>query len=214
MTMDTSVLAVGFGAQLPAWVIEELADTPSVLGSVEERMRLVNRLADRNHREGSGGPFAAIVVNGVGEILSVGVNLVLGTGLSTLHAEVVALSLAQTRLGTWDLGGLDSQPIELVVNWRPCVMCYGATMWAGIGRLVIGGEGDEIEVLTGFDEGPMREDWKEQFASRGIEVVVDVLRDESLTVLASYGARDDVIVYNGRRGREVDDDHHAVAPVT
>jgi tRNA(Arg) A34 adenosine deaminase TadA len=193
-------LTTRFAAQLPEWVAGELAGTPDRLPDVEDRMRLVHRLADRNHREGTGGPFAAAVSDtATGEILSVGVNLVLATNLSTMHAEVVALCLAQARLRTWDLGGPGSTPVELTVNWRPCAMCYGAVLWSGIERLVIAGEGDEIEQLTGFDEGPMRADWKEQFRLRGIEVRTDVLREQALAVFRAYGQRTDATVYNSRR---------------
>ncbi len=122
----------------------------------------------------------------------------LASGLSSAHAEVVALSLAQARLGTWDLAGTGHAPVELVVNWRPCVMCYGATMWAGVERLVLAGIGDEVERLTGFDEGPMREDWRQQFEDRGITVVTDVLREGALRVFQDYGRRTDTVVYNGR----------------
>jgi tRNA(Arg) A34 adenosine deaminase TadA len=184
---------------LPPWVDEEVEAAGSVLPDVEDRMRLVHRLADRNHREGHGGPFAAVVASpDTGEIYAAGVNLVLATGLSSMHAEVVALSFAQARLGRWDLSAAGT-PVELVVNWRPCVMCYGATMWSGVQLLTIAGAGDEIETLTGFDEGPMREDWAEQFAGRGITVRTDVLRDEALKVFADYGGRPDVVVYNARR---------------
>ena len=185
---------------LPGWVDEEVRATGGVLPDVEDRMRLVHRLAARNHREGCGGPFAAAVANpDTGEIYAAGVNLVLQTGLSAMHAEVVALSFAQTRLGLWDLSAVGS-PVELVVNWRPCVMCYGATMWSGVQLLTIAGYGDEIETLTGFDEGPMRDDWQEQFAGRGITVRTDILRDEALKVFADYGSREDVVVYNARKG--------------
>ncbi|MFJ2610107.1 nucleoside deaminase [Streptomyces sp. NPDC091279] len=197
--MDTSALATSFGARLPDWVPAELADIPETLPTDEDRVRLVNRLAERNHREDTGGPFAALVVeSGTGRIVSAGVNLVLASGLSSTHAEVVALSLAQTRLAAWDLGAPGGPDLELVVNWRPCVMCYGAAMWSGVRRLLIAGDGPEVEVLTGFDEGPMREDWAEQFDERGIEVVRGVLRDEAIEVFRGYGARDDAVVYNAR----------------
>ncbi|GAA3194685.1 nucleoside deaminase [Actinocorallia longicatena] len=199
--MDTSALALSFGASLPAWVPDLLADVPERLASDDDRVRLVNRLADRNHREGSGGPFAAIVVeSGTGRIVSAGVNLVLASNLSGTHAEAVALSLAQTRLGVWDLGGDGLPPLEIVVNWRPCVMCYGAVLWSGVRRLLLAGDGPELEKLTGFDEGPMREDWADQFAARGIEVVLSPLREEAVEVFRAYGARDDVTVYNARGG--------------
>jgi tRNA(Arg) A34 adenosine deaminase TadA len=185
---------------LPAWVDDEVNAAGLVLPDVEDRMRLVHRLAARNHVEGHGGPFAAVVASpDTGEIHAAGVNLVLESGLSSMHAEVVALSFAQARLGRWDLSAAGT-PVELVVNWRPCVMCYGATMWSGVQLLTIAGAGDEIEALTGFDEGPMRDDWVEQFAGRGITVRTDILRDEALKVFAEYGRREDVVVYNARRG--------------
>ncbi|MEV7426400.1 MULTISPECIES: nucleoside deaminase [unclassified Streptomyces] len=197
--MDTSALATSFGARLPDWVPAELVGVPEILPTDEDRIRLVNRLAERNHRENTGGPFAALVVeSGTGRLLSAGVNLVLFSGLSSTHAEVVALSLAQTRLGAWDLGAPGGPDLELVVNWRPCVMCYGAAMWSGVRRLLLAGDGPEVEALTGFDEGPMREDWVEQFDERGIEIVRGVLRDEAVEVFRAYGERDDAVVYNAR----------------
>jgi tRNA(Arg) A34 adenosine deaminase TadA len=205
--MDLTTVPTGFGAELPRWVSEEMGGVASALCGVEDRMRVVHRLAERNHREGTGGPFAAMVADAAtGDIVSVGVNLVLATNLSCMHAEIVALSLAQARLRNWDLGGPGSTPTELVVNWRPCAMCYGAVLWSGIERLVIAGEGDEVEHLTGFDEGPMRPDWKEQFAERGIEVRTDVLRDQALAVFRAYGQRTDTTVYNGRQRRHATGD--------
>jgi tRNA(Arg) A34 adenosine deaminase TadA len=210
--LNTSAFATGFGATLPDWVLAELSSQPDTLANDVERMRVVHKLAERNHWEGSGGPFAALVVaTESGEVISAGVNLVLSSGLTSAHAEVVALSLAQTRLGRWDLGAAGSPALELVVNWRPCAMCYGATMWSGITRLVVAGSGPAVEELTGFDEGPMRDDWMEQFNQRGIDVVTDVLRDEAIEVFRGYGSRTDVTVYNARGGGSV---QPPVSPVT
>ncbi|GAB1817640.1 nucleoside deaminase [Herbidospora sp. RD11066] len=204
-------LATSFGASLPAWLSLEFTDLPEILPTDDDRVRLTNRLADRNQRENTGGPFAALVVeSATGRLISAGVNVVLSSGLSSTHAEVTALSLAQTRLGVWDLGGPGLPALELVVNWRPCVMCYGATMWSGVRRLLIAGDGPELEKLTGFDEGPMVADWADQFALRGIEVVLSPLREEAIEVVLSplreeaievfraYGERDDAVVYNAR----------------
>lgn len=195
--MDAT-LPTDFSASLPEWLaddLERIAARP--VGSVEERMALVNELADRNWRAGNGGPFAALVVDSdSGELISAGVNVVLSSGLSSTHAEVVALSLAQTTLGGWDLAA--ERPLELVVNWRPCAMCYGATIWSGVRRLVIAGFGPECEELTGFDEGPVRDDWREQLETRGISVTSDVLREGALRTFAEYGASAST-VYNARR---------------
>jgi tRNA(Arg) A34 adenosine deaminase TadA len=189
---------------LPTWIDDELADVPAVIPDHEGRMRLVHRLADRNWREGHGGPFAALVAEqDTGRIISVGVNVVLASGVSSAHAEVVALGLAQTATGGWDLGGEGVPAHELVVNWRPCVQCYGATMWSGVRGLVVAGEGPDLEEITTFDEGPLGADWAEQFEARGIKVVRDVLRDEALAVFRGYRDAVDaegVTVYNARGG--------------
>ena len=190
-------ISTSFTMTLPAWLVDEADTLPTVLPTLEERMALVNRLADRNWREGNGGPFAAIVVDDTtGELVSAGVNVVLSTGKSSGHAEVMALGLAQQRLGRWDLGA-DGASLSLVVNWRPCVQCYGATMWSGVRSLVVAGSGPELEELSGFDEGPMVADWAEQFEARGIRVTQDVGREEALEVYRAYGASDS-LVYNAR----------------
>lgn len=190
-------LATTFDASLPDWLIDDLDSLPRVLPTVPERMRLVNDLADRNWRAGNGGPFAAIVVDdATGELVSVGVNVVLSSGLTASHAEVAALSLAQRALGRWDLGA-DGADLSLVVNWRPCVQCYGATMWSGVRSLVVAGEGPLLEELTGFDEGPVVEDWAAQFEQRGIRVSIGVGYDDAVAVYRAYGASDSV-VYNAR----------------
>ena len=199
-------IAKEYRVALPAWIDDALADEPAVIPDREDRMRLVHRLADLNWREGNGGPFAALVAErDTGRIVSIGVNVVLTTGVSSAHAEVVALGLAQTATGGWDLGGAGMPAHELVVNWRPCIQCYGATMWSGVRRVVVAGEGPELEEITTFDEGPLGADWAEQFAARGIDVVGDVLRDEALAVFRSYRKAvdaDGLVVYNARAGAE------------
>ena len=197
-------IAREYRVALPAWIDDELADVPAVVPDRDERMRLVHRLADRNWREGNGGPFAALVAErDTGRIVSVGGNVVLGSGVSSAHAEVVALGLAQTATGGWDLGGDGMSVHELVVNWRPCIQCYGAAMWSGVRGLVVAGEGPELEEITTFDEGPLGADWAEQFEARGIEVVRDVLRDDALAVFRGYRKAVDaggLVVYNARGG--------------
>lgn len=190
-------LATSYTAALPGWLVADLGALPTALPTAEEQMRLVNELADRNWRAGNGGPFAAIVVDEqTGALVSVGVNVVLESGVTSAHAEVMALALAQRALGRWDLGAGGAR-LTLVVNWRPCVQCYGATMWSGVRSLVVAGEGDLLEELTGFDEGPMVEDWAEQFERRGIRVTSGVGYDDAVAVYRAYGASD-AVVYNAR----------------
>ena len=119
-----------------------------------------------------------------GRIVSLGVNRVVPLGKSCAHAEFMAISLAQERLGSWDLGAEGLPAHQIVVNWRPCVMCFGSTLWSGVVDLVLAGAGPELEELTGFDEGPIHPDWQDQLAARGIELTMDVGREQALDVSA------------------------------
>lgn len=191
----------GFSITVPDWVHSEVADIPRVIESLDDRMHLVHRLARRNVEEGTGGPFAAVICEeSTGTVVSVGVNLVLASGLSSMHAEVVAISLAQTAVGAWDLGGEDTV-LQMVVNGRPCAMCYGSVVWSGLRALATSVEGHEIEEITGFDEGPVTPDWQAELERRGISVTRDVQREESLELYRWYRDRADAggsLVYNAR----------------
>ena len=163
-------------------------------------MRWILRFARLNFERDTGGPFAAgVFERDSGRPLAFGVNRVLATDCSSAHAEVMALSLAQRALGNWDLGGTGLPPHQLVVNWRPCAMCFGAVLWSGVRSLVIAGSGPELEELTGFDEGPLPEDWKGELEARGIDLVDDVLRAEACGVFRRFG-QSGRFVYNARQG--------------
>jgi hypothetical protein len=43
--------------------------------------------------------------------------------------------------------------------------------------------------VAGFDEGPRRDDWKEQLAAQQVEVVTGVRAELAGQVLATYAAR-------------------------
>ena len=196
--IEISRLATGFAATLPDWVLPFAARYHEPTATAEQRMALVHELANRNFVAGNGGPFAAVVADPTtGDIVSIGVNVVLSSGLSSAHAEVTALSLAQVALGSWDLAAV-RPGLELVVNWRPCAMCFGAVLWSGVQRLVVAGDGPDLEALTGFDEGPVVADWAEQLERRGIAVEQDVLRAGAIATYTAYG-ESQALVYNARR---------------
>ncbi len=185
---------------LPEWTLDEMRRLPSHFSSLEERMAPVIRFSQLNFEHGTGGPFAAgIFERNSGKLIVIGVNRVMPMNCSSAHAEVMALSLAQKLLDTYDLGGPHQPAHQLVVNWRPCAMCYGAVHWSGIRSLVIAGSGPELEELTGFDEGPIHPDWRAELEKRGVEVIDNVLHDEACAVFRAFGAGSSV-VYNGRSG--------------
>ena len=78
-------------------------------------------------------------------------------------------------------------PITLATSAQPCCQCYGATIWAGIDRLLIGARSEDVEALTEFDEGPLPADWIGELERRGIAVVRDLHRDAACAVLRDYG---------------------------
>lgn len=184
---------------VPEWLQHELAKLPSHLPAVDDRMAAVIRFSRLNVERNTGGPFAAgVFERDSGKLVVIGVNRVMANHCSSAHAEVMALSMAQAILGTHDLGAAGLPSYQLVVNWRPCAMCYGAVIWSGIRSLAIAGDGHELEELTGFDEGPMRPDWAEQLRQRGIDVINHVQTDEACKVFKLFRDRGHH-VYNPNR---------------
>jgi len=184
--------------RLPDWVGTSLAHQPERFPSALERMHLALALARENVERGTGGPFGAAVFEAEkGRLLAVGVNLVVAARCSILHAEVVALMLAQQRLGRFDLGGEGLPPCELVTSAEPCAMCFGALLWSGVRRLVCAAREEDVRAV-GFDEGPKPDDWPGELERRGITVVRDVCREEAVAVLKAY-AVEGGLVYNPRQ---------------
>ena len=189
-----------FTLDLPDWAWQELETLPQHLPSLEQRMAAVLRFARLNTEHQSGGPFAAgVFERDSGKLIVIGVNRVIPLNCSSAHAEVTALTLAQQILGTYDLGGPGMPAHQLVVNWSPCAMCFGAVLWSGIRSLVIAGADAEMMAITGFDEGPMPENWRKELADRGIELIEGVMREEALAGFSDFIATNPV-VYNGRQG--------------
>ena len=192
--------ALSFTLGLPDWAPAELRALPHHLPTLEARMDAVLRFANLNVQHGTGGPFAAgVFERESGRLVVIGVNRVVPSNCSSAHAEVMAISLAQKILGVYDLGAPGLPDHQLVVNWRPCVMCYGATLWSGVRSLVIAGDGPELEEITGFDEGPVHPEWRAELAKRGIELVEDVRRAEAIAGYRAFAAGEH-LVYNPRGG--------------
>lgn len=192
--------STSFAMRLPPWLQRELPPLARATWPTDAaRMGLAVRLAEANVREGTGGPFGAAVFEcRTGHLVAAGVNLVVRARCACLHAEVVALMLAQRRLRTYDLavGGV----YELHTSVEPCAMCLGAVVWSGIARLVCGARGSDAEAV-GFDEGPKPSDWIGALRGRGIRVRTDLLRRQAIAVLSRYavsGGR----IYNPERPAE------------
>jgi len=173
---------------LPPW-IDAAIDGATICSRDDDKMALAIRLAALNVEHDLGGPFgAAVFEQGSGRLVAVGVNRVLEHRCSVAHAEMVAIMLAQATLGCHTLAGGPAGRYVLATSAQPCAMCYGALGWSGITRLLIGARREDVEAITGFDEGPLPEDWQAGLERRGIAVVRDLLRNEACTPLHRYRA--------------------------
>lgn len=177
--------------QLPEWLQREVR--PGVrYASIEERMRFVISLAQRNVDYSTGGPFgAAIFERDSGALIAPGVNRVEVELCSIAHAESVAIMVSQQVLQTFNLGAPHLPALELVTSSQPCIQCFGNIWWSGVRRVVTGTSITQTTEIGGFDEGPVPSNWAEllrtkQPPERAVEVIEGVLAEESCQVLASY----------------------------
>ncbi len=190
------MLVTRFELKLPAWLQTIAAGDLQVPASLRHRMQFVLDLTRQNVEQSTGGPFGAAVFDEQsGAVVSVGVNLVVSSGLSIAHAEVVALSLAQQAIGRFDLS---TRPYQLVTSAEPCWMCLGAIHWAGIRSVVCGARDSDVRAI-GFDEGHKPVDWAAEYTARGVNVIQDIERDAAAEVLRSYLQQGGAIYNAGNR---------------
>ncbi|QEG24497.1 nucleoside deaminase [Mariniblastus fucicola] len=189
-----------FKVELPDWVLEESAKLPEVMPTLESQMEAVIRFSKLNYEKDTGGPFAAgIFEKETGKRVVIGVNRVVPGNNSTAHAEIVTIAMAQAMLKTFDLGGPEMPNYRLVVNARPCAMCFGSIPWSGVRSLAFAACGEEVEKITGFDEGPIHPQWQQELRNRDIEVIEHVMAEQAYEVFREF-ANSGSPIYNGRGG--------------
>ncbi|MBL0010575.1 MAG: nucleoside deaminase [Nitrosomonas sp.] len=168
---------------IPKWLNTWSAGIPQTFPEMNQRMFLVIDLARLSIKNG-GGPFGAAVFNQcTGELIAPGVNWVVPGKSSLLHAEVMALALAEQTLGSFELAshGL----FELVTSVEPCCQCLGVLMWVGVASVVCGACSEDAQAI-GFNEGPRSLYWEQELRQRGISVTRKVMRLQAVEVLQSY----------------------------
>jgi tRNA(Arg) A34 adenosine deaminase TadA len=169
----------------PEWM-EQAVDWRAHYATDESRMGLAIELARQNVLRGTGGPFgAAVFESGSGALVAAGVNSVTRLQNSMLHAEVLAIMLAESRVGSYTLLGPGLPHHELVTTCDPCAMCLGAVLWSGVRRLVTGADRADASALD-FDEGPVFPESYAYLEARGVAVVRGVLRREAAAVMELY----------------------------
>ncbi|MTI62906.1 nucleoside deaminase [Methylophaga sp.] len=183
--------------ELPKWLLR-YQQSYQTTTDYKAQMDFLIDVSRLNIQYDSGGPFAAGVFEiDTGRLVALGVNMVTSENLSILHAEMVALSLAQQARGNYDLGAAKPD-LSLVTTCEPCAMCFGAIPWSGV-RQVVAGATDADARNIGFDEGPKPEDWQKALEDRNIRVISGVHRDKAAAVLSAY-VKQGGMLYNARQG--------------
>jgi tRNA(Arg) A34 adenosine deaminase TadA len=159
----------------PAWLAKYIESCGNrIMTTPEERIRFTIRLALENVKNGTGGPFgAALFERKSNRLFAAGVNVVVPSGQTLAHAELMALSNAE-RLS----GAINLSDYEIVSSCEPCVMCFGGIMWSRVTSLLYGAPGS-FAGAVGFDEGDKVPDWHSSLTSRGIEVAGPMLIEEA-----------------------------------
>jgi len=133
-------------------------------------------------------PFGACVVF-EGRILSCLHNTVLRDTDITAHAEVLAIREACRVKGSIDLSGS-----MVFSSCEPCPMCFSACHWARIDKIFYAARIEDAEGF-GFHELPISNRLMKEMGQSPVELVGDLLRDESLAVFQEWYARPDRQTY-------------------
>jgi tRNA(Arg) A34 adenosine deaminase TadA len=129
-----------------------------------------------------------------------GISQVVRQKNSVLHAEVIAIMMAEQRLQTYNLR-VDGYPYELFSSCDPCAMCLGAIHWSAVSRLVCGATRDDAQSI-GFDEGPVFPASYAYLEAQGMTITRQVLRAEARTIIQMYAQRGGLIHNRMKDGKD------------
>lgn len=208
---------------LPDWLIQYQHSLKYVTyTSDEDMMKVAIHISHQNIMEKTGGPFGCAIFERVittatnmaestttttTKLFAVGANSVTAFNNSTLHGEMVAIQLAQSKRQTYSLrnhtnnintndrtsnDNYNNVPKEeyyyiLVSSCEPCCMCLGGILWSGVHELICGATKHDAEEI-GFKEGPVYtpQSYDALTMEAGILVKRAVLQKEAASVLQEY----------------------------
>ena len=131
-------------------------------------------------------PVGAVLVDPDGQLAAADHNRREELRDPTAHAEMLVLSAAARRAGTWRLDGH-----TLVVTLEPCAMCAGAAVAARLERIVYGAADLKAGAAWSLYNIP-----QDRRLNHRMELVAGVLEKECASVLADF--------FGGLRSRSPD----------
>ena len=147
---------------------------------MNEYMQAAAEQARAGIRAGHGGPFGCVIVCG-GRIVGKGHNEVLKQKDPTCHGEIMAIHDACKALDPFDLSGC-----ELYTTAEPCPMCFGAILWANIGKIYYGCNISDTEKI-GFRD--------KLFYNTAMDRAEELDREECLEIFEEYSKIKNKIMY-------------------
>ncbi|MGQ3684819.1 MAG: nucleoside deaminase [Candidatus Loosdrechtia sp.] len=107
----------------------------------------------------------------------------------TAHAEILAIQEACKALHTIDLTGC-----IIYSTCEPCPMCFSACHWARITKIIYGACIEDAREM-GFNELTISNTVMKQAGNSPVQIVADVLREESKELFRLWSVREDKRVY-------------------
>src|ERR1700754_5132606 len=138
----------------------------------EKFMRIAIELSEYNVKQGTGGPFGAVIVKD-GMIVARSANRGVQLNDPTAHAEISVIRLACQELDTYNLTGC-----EIYTSCEPCPMCLGAIYWARIDKVYYANTKADAASI-GFDDHAIYDELESPMDKRKLPFV-QILRDEAL----------------------------------
>lgn len=138
-------------------------------------------------REGTGGPFGAIVVRD-DKIVGQGQNRVLERCDPTAHAEMEAIRDACEGMKSFELKDCD-----IYSSCEPCPMCLGAVYWSRLKNIYYAANRADAAAI-GFDDYLFYEEFDKNHGERRISMV-EINRREALAVFDQWRSKDPKRMY-------------------
>jgi tRNA(adenine34) deaminase len=154
--------------------MEEAGDEPIIFNTDEHFMREALRQARKAAKQDEV-PIGAVIVR-EGHVIARAWNQVETLKDATAHAEMIALTQAQSALGDWRLNECD-----LYVTKEPCPMCAGGIMHCRVRRVIFG-----CPDLKGGAAGGFWNLLQAPNLNHRSEIVSGVLGDECVMMLKNF----------------------------
>ena len=203
LPLSSSARCGSYTVTLPDWLKGYLTERGKYFLdpiSSDVALSLAIEMALLNVQRRSGGPFGSVITlndsDGTERLLSVGLNRVFPTPGSLWHGEMTAIHYLLAQINADESGVLANLLMKtgatLYTNACTCIQCAGAvinvlTRVAGRVRVIYAATQAEVEKLTTFDEGKIREaHLMSILRAQGVEVVHSE-RSEALEALRLFG---------------------------